>query len=425
MLYVGSDVARLRRVIIHRPGVALEHMLPHHIEPSSPGYLLFDDLVHVPQAQKEHDQLRKVLSTTAEVGDLADMFSEVLSSAEARKALLSALQRIEDLSAATIRRLGGLEPPDLVRAVTAGVMPGKLPESADDLLLPPLPNLIFTRDLAAVMGPLLVVGNASKRARRRESLLTWALVEYHPWFKGAEVSQTSRSVRQGDGTFPKTVEGGDVLVVSDSLAVIGASERTSWSMITTLAHELVDHGFTRVLVVEMAKQRSSMHLDTVFTLVDTDTAVVYRPLLEPGGREQVHVTKLSKSADGISVEAMPGNFLEALAAEGHPIKPIFCGNGHHIHERREQWTDGSNYVAMSPGVGIGYARNERTAAAMSEAGFRVLKAEAFLQEFRRDFREDYDKLVESGRRYAIQITGPELCRGRGGPRCLTLPLKRG
>jgi len=422
MLYVGSDVARLRRVIIHRPGVALEQMLPHHIEPGSPDYLLFDDLVHVPQAQKEHDQLRKVLSTTAEVGDLSDMLTDVLSSSDARAALLKALQRVEDLSGAAVRRLGGLEPADLVRAVVAGVMPGA---ASADLMLSPLPNLIFTRDLAAVMGPLLVVGNASKRARRRESLLTWALVEYHPWFKGAEVSQTSHSVRQGGGAFPKTVEGGDVLVISESLAVIGASERTSWSMITTLAHELVDHGFTRVLVVEMAKQRSSMHLDTVFTMVDTDTAVVYRPLLEPGGREEVHVTKLRKSGDDIAVEAMPGDFLEALAAEGHPIKPIYCGNGHPIHERREQWTDGSNYVAMSPGVGIGYARNERTAAAMSEAGFRVVSADAFLQEFRRDFREDYDKLVESGRRYAIQITGPELCRGRGGPRCLTLPLKRG
>jgi arginine deiminase len=106
------------------------------------------------------------------------------------------------------------------------------------------------------------------------------------------------------------------------------------------------------------------------------------------------------------------------------MKPIFCGGGHPIHERREQWTDGANYVAISPGVAVGYARNERTAAAMSQAGFRVISAEAFLKEFRRDFREDYEALVASGRRYAIQITGPELCRGRGGPRCLTLPVLR-
>lgn len=422
MVKVGSDIARLRRVIIHRPGAALEHMLPQHIEPGSPDYLLFDDLVHVPQAQREHDQLAAVLGASAEVAYFDQMLTEVLAQREARERLIAGLERVEGLDGPTLRRLGGLEPAELVLAVTAGRLPGE----ASEWVMHPLPNLIFTRDLAAVVGDLLVVGNASKKARRREGLLTWAILEYHPWFAGAQIAKSSRSVRSGGRSFPKTVEGGDVLVVSDSLAVIGASERTSWSMITSLTHELIDeHGFTRVLVVEMAKQRSSMHLDTVFTLVDWDTAVVYRPLLEHAGPEEVHVTRLCKRGDSVAVEAVEGDFLEALEAEGHPLKPIFCGGGHPIYERREQWTDGSNYVAISPGVGIGYARNERTAAAMSQAGFRVVSAEAFLKEFRRDFAEDYDKLMASQRRYAIQITGPELCRGRGGPRCLTLPVQRG
>ncbi len=422
MVEVGSDIARLRRVIIHRPGAALEHMLPHHIDPSSPSYLLFDDLVHVPQAQREHDQLAAVLSTTAEVAYLDRMLAEVLALPAAREMLIAGLGRAEDLSGPDLRRLGELEPTELVLAATAGRLPGP----GGTQLMPPLPNLIFTRDLAAVMGDLLVVGNASKRARRRESLLTWAVVDHHPWFADTAISRSSCDVRRGGRSFPKTVEGGDVLVISESLAVIGASERTSWSMITSLTHELIHgHGFTRVLVVEMAKQRSSMHLDTVFTLVDWDTAVVYRPLLESGGPEEVHVTRLCKAGDTVAVEAVEGDFMDALAAEGHPMRAIFCGGGHPIHERREQWTDGANYVAISPGVAIGYARNEKTAAAMSEAGFRVTSAEAFLREFRRDFGEDYDRLVESRRRYAIQITGPELCRGRGGPRCLTFPVQRG
>ena len=422
MVYVGSDVARLRRVIIHRPGLAHERMLPHHIDPNSTDYLLFDDLVHVQGAQREHDQLRAVLSTTAEVGVFEDMLVESLATEAARRAVLERVAEMEAISGESLRRLGELDPEDLMRAITAGAVPGT---RSDHYAMSPLPNLLFTRDLAAAMGPLLVVGNQAKRARRREALLAWALVEHHPWFAGANISASSRYVHEKGGSFPLTIEGGDVLVMSDSLAVIGASERTTWSMVVTLARELISQGFTRVLVVEMPKQRSSMHLDTVFTLVDWDTAVVYEPILERGGPEEVHVTRLRKSGDDVVVEAMEGDFLDALSVEGHPLRAIPCGGGHPVHARREQWTDGANYVTLTPGVAVGYARNERTAAAMSKAGFRVLSVDAFLQEFKRDFREDFDQLVASRRRYAIQITGPELCRGRGGPRCLTLPLHRG
>ena len=418
MVYVGSDVARLRRVIIHRPGAAHARMLPQHIEPSSPDYLLFDDLVHVPQARREHDQLRAVLATAAEVAELEDLVVEVLGTEPARSEVLAAIARRE-VDGANLRRLGELEPAQLAEALMVGALPG------EKSFLPPLPNMIFTRDLAAVVGPLLVVGNASKAARRRESVLTWAVVDHHAWFAEAKVSENCRTVR-GARSWPLTVEGGDVLVVSDSLVLVGASERTSWSMIVSLAHELVGHGFTRILVVEMAKQRSSMHLDTVFTLCDWDTCVVYPPLLQAGGREEVHITRLHACGDGkVAVDPVKGDLLEALAGEGHPMRAIPCGGDDPVAQRREQWTDGANYVAISPGVVVGYARNERTAAAMSEAGFRVMDADSFLREFKRDCREDYDELVASRRRYAVQITGPELCRGRGGPRCLTMPVERG
>lgn len=422
MVRVTSDVARLRKVIVHRPGASLARMLPQHIEPTSPDYLLFDDLVHVPQAQEEHAQLRAVLGASAEVGCLEDMIVEVLEDATARRQLIDDVARIEDLPGAVVRRMEGLDPEDLIYAVAVGSWSR---DFGDRGFMAPLPNLIFARDLAAVVGDMVIVGNASKRARRRETAITWALVDHHPWFKGAQISTLSRRVWQSGGSFPLTIEGGDVLVMSDTLAVIGVSERTSWSMVVYLGQELVQQGFTRVLVVEMAKQRSSMHLDTVFTIVDYDTAVIYPPLLERGGPEEVHVTRLYVEGEALAVEPVGGNLLEALAAEGHPLEPVFCGGGHPLYARREQWTDGSNYVAISPGVVVGYARNERTAAAMSRAGFRVLDADGFLREFKRDFGEDYDELVGSGRRYAVQITGHELSRGRGGPRCLTMPVLRG
>ncbi|MCB9745122.1 MAG: arginine deiminase [Alphaproteobacteria bacterium] len=419
MVYVGSEVARLRRVVVQRPGPAHAAMLPGDIDPASAGYLLFDDLIHVPDAQAEHDQLSAVLSTSAEVARFDDMLSEVLSQESARAWLVEEIGRLEGLGGADARRLGELTPAELERTLVTGSLPG-----ATGRLFAPLPNLLFARDLAAVVGETLVVGNASKRARKRESLLTWVVVEHHPWFAGARVSENSQWVRKSGGSYPLTIEGGDVLVISDSLALIGASERTSWSMIIELARELTERGFSRVLVVEMPKQRSSMHLDTVFTLVDWDAATVYTPILEPGGREECRVIRLRRAGDHLAAESVEGNLLDALAAEGHPLRCIPCGGGDPQAMRREQWTDGANHVALSPGVVLGYARNEATGQAMAEHGFEVVHTERFLDIFERDFQGDYSALETSGRRFAVQITGSELSRGRGGPRCLTFPVER-
>jgi arginine deiminase len=384
MPHVSSEVGRLRKVVVQRPGPAHAAMRPEHLEADSPDYLLV----------------------------------EALSSRPARDEVIQTVGRLEPLAAATLIELAAMSPQELALALTTGLVNGRV-------AMNPLPNLLFTRDLAAVVGDMLIIGNASKRARRRESLLTWTIVEHHPWFAGATVSTQSRKVRDRGGSYPATVEGGDVLVVSPTLAVIGASARTTWSMIVRLAHELCDHhGFTRVLVAEMPKQRSSMHLDTVFTLLDHGHCVVYPPILEQGGPEECSVLRLRASDQGLLVEDVEGNLVEALADEGHPLQVVPCGGGELLHARREQWTDGANFVCLAPGVVVGYARNIHTNQALSEAGFEVLSARAWLDLLEGEFAGDFEALLATGRRFAIGITGSELVRGRGGPRCLTFPILR-
>ncbi len=420
MLQVNSEVGRLRRVVVQPPGPAMDRMLPEHIVPESSGYLLFDDLVDTRLAAKEHAQLCEVLGAFAEVVVFQDLLAAALVSKAVAGELIEQVALLHRLPERVVATLEALDPVALAATLIVGSEGGGEGPS----LFPPAPNLIFTRDLAVVAGKTLIVGNANKRARHRETLMMWAVVNGHPDFQDVRVSETSRRVRHGRGSAPLTVEGGDVLIVSNTLICIGASERTSWSMIISLADELLDSGFTRVLVVEMPKKRSSMHLDTVFTMAHWDAGVIFPPLLEVGGREEAHLIRLRRLEGTTTVEELDKDLFESLALEGHPLQPILCGGGHPIHARREQWTDGANYFALGPGVVVGYARNHRTAVAMQEAGFEVMNPSQFLDVLKADFGGDEQALLESGRRMAVHLVGSELSRGRGGPRCLTMPLGR-
>jgi len=421
MIQVVSEVGRLRRVIVHPPGPALERMLPDHIDPASPSYLLFDDLVDVRAAQDEHRQLCAVLGSAAEVLYFQDLLATTLENAERRRSLIDDVAQLEGLTGTQTGALETLSSTELAQTLVVGTVGGRLD---GEPLFSPSPNLIFTRDLAAVVGRTVVVGNANKAARRRETMLAWSVFEGHPMFADTRIARSSTRVHQSGGSAPLTVEGGDVLVISETMACIGASERTSWAMIVRLAKELLDEGLTRVLVVEMPKQRSSMHLDTVFTMADRGTGVVYPPLLEPGGPEEAKVLRLRRVGQETVIDDLDLHLGEALAGDGHPLELVHCGGGHPIHARREQWTDGANYVALGPGLVVGYARNHRTAVAMGEAGFEILSPEGFLSLLENEYGGKIESLLESDRRIAVHLVGSELSRGRGGPRCLTCPVER-
>jgi arginine deiminase len=396
-------------------------MLPAHIDPSSASYLLFDDLVHVAGAAKEHAALCRILESSAEVGIFHRMLAEVLEDPEARRFTIDETARLTGLADAEAQRLEQLDALTLACSLVVGTLGGKVD---DPNLFAPVPNLLFTRDLAAVVGDLVIVGNASKPARRRETVLTWAVIDHHPWFSGARIGKHCRWVRDSGGSYPLTIEGGDVMVASTETVLIGASERTTWSRIVQLSQELIASGFERVLVVEMPKQRSSMHLDTVFTFAEPTRAVCYGPILEQGDPEEATVIAIRSTGHELIFEDLAGSLIDALATIGHPLDVTLCGGGHPIHARREQWTDGANYVALAPGIVIGYGRNTHTAAAMTEAGYTVLEPAAYLDLLETEAGGEIQRLVDDGRRIAIHIQGSELSRGRGGPRCLTFPVRR-
>ncbi len=419
---VESEIGRLRRVVVQPPGRALSRMLPEHILPHSPDYLLFDDLLDVGNAQREHEQLVRVLETAAEVGKFDSLLKQVFAASEpARTLAIDHVARLEDLTDTDIATLRALAPEALADALIVGTADGSLdgPE-----LFAPIPNLLFSRDLLAVIGNLLMVGMASTRARRRESILTGVLVAHHAWFGRSKVAKLTQRLKQSAIQQALTIEGGDVLVLDRHSVCIGASERTSWASSMQLSREMFARGILRVFVVEMPKRRSSMHLDTVFTQLSASKVAVYKPLVDNRSREQAHVTILHPLPDGGVGAHEGGNLLDALQHGGISFDPVYCGNAHPIHQVREQWTDGANFVALAPGIVIGYARNRHTACALQDAGFESLSAVEYLEMFARDYDSNFDTLLASGRQLAIQIEGSELCRGRGGPRCLTMPLWR-
>ena len=167
-----------------------------------------------------------------------------------------------------------------------------------------------------------------------------------------------------------------------------------------------------------------MHLDTVFTLIDHDQAVIYDPILQPGGKDEAQCIRMSAGIDGLLIHPCEGNLLDSLAEAGHRVEAIACGGHDPLTAQREQWTDGANFLAISPGVVVCYARNQATAASLESSGYGLVNTDEFLQILEHDFAGDYDALMTSGVQFAIQIIGSELSRGRGGPRCLTLPLVR-
>ncbi len=379
------------------------------VSPENKDALLFDDILDLSVAREEHQVMcrlfEKIVGAPDAVLQLSQLLREAFDNEDARLDYVERLCKVlpERNYEAYAEELRALDAVELHRFAITGQAPFSVSAY-------PHPNLLFTRDLSAVVGKHVILSLAATPARLPESVIISTVMRYHPRF--ADIADQLIELPE-----QVSFEGGDLLVVNEKLVLIGQSERTSLGGVMAVTRELLERTkVEHVLMVNLPKQRSCMHLDTVFTFADSVTCVEFPPIIEEA-RDNVYHFEAGDDPRTFRTRVLP-NLKEALVEmTGLDITFIPCGGEELISQRREQWTDGANLFALAPGLVVGYERNRKTFASLREHGFHVVDAESFL-----DFYEGNN--VGGNERMAVKLTGHELSRGRGGPRCMTMPLAR-
>lgn len=414
--YVGSEVGRLRTVLVHRPELELRRLTPENHRD-----LLFDDVLWVRRARQEHDAFVGIMRDyDVEVLYLQTLLAETLDVAEARRAAVELAFTPYSVGPGAVEEMRALAmeapSPRLASYLVAGVTTEELREAGldvagmarhsllaatiwtEDFILPPLPNSVFTRDSSSWVYGGVTLSVMASEARHRETVNAALVYRYHPRFRGGAFSrlfpatdplEALEAVDFGQAT----LEGGDVLPVGNRTVLVGWSQRTSGRAIEILARALFAGGeVDRVIACRMTRDRRHMHLDTVCTFLDHDAVTVYPKVVEaiqaysirPGEREGTLEVTSERS------------FLDAVAdALGQKKLRIIATGGDSFEAAREQWDDANNVLALEPGLVISYNKNEYTNAQIRNAGIRV-----------------------------IEIEGSELGRGRGGGHCMSCPILR-
>jgi arginine deiminase len=415
-LQVCSEVGRLRRVLVHQPGYEIDWMVPSMME-----RLLFDDILDGRLARREHENFRFVLAAAGvEILEPQQLLADVLADDAAREDVLQALERDYAVAAEVLRELEVMDPEPLAAALVTGLCAPD-PEHPDGRLhtfyrLPPVPNYFFQRDPQVVIGDRVLIASMATAARGREPLLARTVFAGHPALAGWRdlFRLTAPDVRRAH---PPRLEGGDVLIPSPEVILVGISERTDLWGAEALARYLrrQETSFRHLIVVELPRKRSYMHLDTVFTFIDHGLCLAYLPAIASGGSEAGHVNAIDLAAPRLTYtvcDSLP----QALADVGIEVELVPCGGSRRlIDQQREQWTDGANAFAVAPGVIVLYQRNRATVEELAGRGFRVLAEE--------DVIAGRVELLGHGRT-VVTLGGHELSRARGGPRCMTMPLER-
>ena len=415
-LRVMSEIGRLRRVLIHRPGYEVDWMVPSLME-----HLLFDDILDGEQARLEHDSFVAVLQAAGvETFDPQTLLAEVLGRESVREQLFDRL-RGQGMSDALSMELRQLKPTalsaSLVNGLRFGAQGTTRASRGQFYRLSPISNYFFQRDPQVVLGDRVLVSSMATAAREREPVLSRTVFEHHPVAQPNGGVFSLLSVDDALRHHPPRLEGGDVLIASPEILLVGLSERTNRRGIERLASYLRTHKttFRHLVVVDLPERRSYMHLDTVFTFIDHNLCLAYTPVIDGRGLESGHVYRIDLERENFAYVVCDG-LVESLAELGMDIELVPCGGPENIiDQQREQWTDGANAFAIAPGVILLYRRNRRTTDELSRRGWRIIGEE--------DVLSGKDEVLGHGPT-AITLLGNELSRARGGPRCMTMPLQR-
>ena len=402
-LSVYSEVSKLKKVLLHRPGTELEQLTPNHL-----GRMLFDDIPYLHGAQKEHDAFADTLrSEGAEVLYIEDLAAETIKQDPSlrrqfiqdfirdsgalglyyQKELERLLRDIEDEKELVLKTMSGVTDRESQLNGRHPLVKARGQELR--FILDPIPNLYFTRDPFSVIGKGVAISSMKAGARRRETIYGRYVLRYHPDYAG-------KVPMYYDPESPFSIEGGDILCLGNGLLMIGISERTTPEAIELLAERLFedeDSGFTAILAADIPNMRAYMHLDTVFTQVDHTVFTVH-----PGILSTLRLWRLEKKDGIVRAEEQRGTPEDVLARnmQVDKVTLIRCGGSDMIAAEREQWNDGSNTLCVAPGRVVVYDRNSVTNAILRDHGLTT-----------------------------IEVPGAELGRGRGGPRCMSMPFVRG
>lgn len=406
---ITSEIAPLKKVLLHRPGNELLNLTPDTL-----GRLLFDDIPFLPDAQKEHDEFANILKTNGvEVVYLEDLMAEVLelnpniedkflkqfiseagiNTPKYKTLVFEYLKSFSNKKELVLKTMEGIKVTNInreKREVEKSLV--DLVQEESDFLADPMPNLYFTRDPFASVGNGAILNKMYSVTRSRETIYAEYIFQYHPDFKG-------KMEKWYDRYMPYHIEGGDVLNLNEHVLAVGISQRTEAGAIDELAKNMFRNPHCKIdtiLAFNIPESRAFMHLDTVFTQIDVDKFTFHPGIMETLQVFEITEGDIPDSDEDLNVREVKGNLEEILEKYlGRKITLIPCAGGEKTSSEREQWNDGTNTLCIAPGVVVVYNRNNITNNILREHGIKV-----------------------------FEMHSAELSRGRGGPRCMSMPLVR-